>query len=163
MKTLLLLRHAKSDWSDSQLSDHDRPLNARGQRDAPRMGCLVRDHDLVPDLIVSSTAVRAATTARCVAENCAYPGEVMLEPELYAAPPQEYLNCLQQISDDYTVVMVVGHNPGLEDLLEVVTGSYQKMPTAALAHITFDILHWCDIGNGASGQLISFWRPKDLK
>ncbi len=162
MKTLLLLRHAKSSWDDPSVSDHDRPLNARGHRDAPRIGDLIKQHGLTPDLIVASTAARAQATARYVAQHCEYPGEIDSTGSLYNAAPDEYLAYLRSLPDEYAAVMVVGHNPGLEDLLEMVTGAYQKMPTAALAYVSFDISSWRDLARTPSGQLISLWRPKEL-
>ena len=85
MKTLLVLRHAKSSWNDPALDDHERPLNKRGRRDAPRMGELVREYGLIPDVVISSDAVRARLTAEAVAEAARYPGEILLDPRLYMA------------------------------------------------------------------------------
>ena len=90
MKTLLILRHAKSDWETPDVADHDRPLNGRGKRDAPRMGRLLRDENLVPDLIISSTAKRARKTAKLVAEASGYEGEIRLAETLYLAGPEAY-------------------------------------------------------------------------
>ena len=117
MKTLLILRHAKSSWKNTGLADHDRPLTKRGKRDAPRMGRLLRDENLTPDLIVSSTAKRALDTAEAVAEASGYEGEVESRPEFYMAGPEAYLRALRALSDDYECVMVIGHNPGLEELV----------------------------------------------
>ena len=82
MKTLLILRHAKSSWKEQDLPDHDRPLNKRGKNDAPRMGKLLKDEDLIPDLIMSSTAVRAKKTAELVAKACKYKGKIVLNHSL---------------------------------------------------------------------------------
>ena len=160
MKTLLVLRHAKSSWSEPDLPDHDRPLNRRGQRDAPRMGRLIKQQGLTPSLILSSTAVRAHTTARYVAQQCGCDAQIDLIPRLYLAGPQTYLDHLYGLDDNHTVVMVVGHNPGLEDLLERLTGAYHKMPTAALAHLRLDASRWQDV-TWNTAQLIHLWRPKD--
>jgi phosphohistidine phosphatase len=162
MKTLLLLRHAKSSWDDPNLSDHDRPLNARGHRDAPRIGELIKQHGLTPDLIIASTAARAQATARHVARHCDYPGHIDVAASLYQAAPDEYLTYLRTLPDEFAAVLVVGHNPGLEDLLELLAGSYQKMPTAALAYLSFNISSWRDLTGSPRGQLINLWRPKEL-
>jgi phosphohistidine phosphatase len=142
MKTLLVLRHAKSSWKDDSLADHDRPLNKRGKRDASRMGKLVKDEDLVPGLILSSTALRAQSTVELFVEACGFEDEIQLSRVLYAAGPEAYIDALNQVSGGYDRVMVVGHNPGLEELVEALTGEAESMPTAALARIdlpTFDL------------------------
>jgi phosphohistidine phosphatase len=162
MKTLLLLRHAKSSWSDPTLADHDRPLNDRGKRDAPRMGELLRDEQLTPDLIVSSTAKRARKTAAKVAECCGYPEEIELSDTLYHGHPRQYLQYLEQVSDENNVVMVVGHNPGMEALLNLLTGQDERMPTAALARIQFDITSWREMAHSPTGELLNLWLPKEL-
>jgi phosphohistidine phosphatase len=162
MKTLLLLRHAKSSWDDPGLSDRDRPLNARGLRDAPKMGELIKQQGLTPDLIIASTATRAQETARHVALHCGYPGAIDSTSSLYLAAPDHYVAYLRCLDEQCTVVMVVGHNPGLEDLLELITGSYQKMPTAALACISLAITRWQEFSAKVDGQLIHIWRPKEL-
>ena len=101
MKTLLLLRHAKSSWKESSLTDHDRPLNDRGQRDAARMGQLLTDEDLLPDLILLSTATRARTTAELVAASSGFDGEIRLDGELYHAPSRHHrLFAATEVSQD---------------------------------------------------------------
>jgi phosphohistidine phosphatase len=162
MKTLLLLRHAKSSWDEPNLSDHDRPLNARGLRDAPRMGDLIERQGLTPDLIVASTATRAQMTARLVAEHCNYSAPIDSTPSLYLASPDQYVSYLRCLDDRYTLVLVVGHNPGLEDLLEQIAGSYEKMPTAALAHLSLAIRSWQDFRAKTDARLVHLWRPKEL-
>ena len=122
MKTLLVLRHAKSSWEQPGLDDHARPLNARGERDAPRMGRLVRAEGLTPDLIISSDAARARATAEAMAEAARYPGTILLEPRLYHADTAEILDVLRTtIDEDVASVMIVGHNPGLEELVAWLT------------------------------------------
>ena len=162
MKTLLILRHAKSSWKDASLSDHDRPLNKRGKRDAPRMGALIRDEGLVPDLILSSTARRAKATAQAAAEACGYEDQVVLTPELYHAGPESYLMALYSLPDHYERVMVVGHNPGVEELLEDLCGATERMPTAALAQVALPIGAWSELQLEGEGQLVNLWLPKAL-
>jgi phosphohistidine phosphatase len=162
MKTLLILRHAKSSWADPGLADHDRPLNARGKRDAPRMGQLLKDQGLVPDLIVSSTAKRARKTAAKVAEACGYDGEIAFSSHLYHAYPEDYVSVLREVGDTHRSVLVVGHNPGLEEFVEVLAGTPQTMPTAALAHVPLDIDCWDDLRVAPLGRLAAVWIPKEL-
>ena len=163
MKTLLILRHAKSSWRDAGLADHDRPLNKRGLRDAPRMGRLLRQEDLLPDLIISSSAVRARKTAQMVIEAMGYDGELRLARELYAAEPEAYLDTLQSLPDGFERVMVIGHNPGLEELLELLTGDWQRLPTAALAQVELDLGTWQDLGDETQGRLANVWLPRELE
>src|SRR5687767_2836280 len=99
MKTLLVLRHAKSSWDDQSLDDHERPLNPRGRKDAPIMGALVREHRLTPDVIVSSDAVRARTTAEAVATADPDAGAIVLDPRLYLASPADIVAVLHSVED----------------------------------------------------------------
>jgi phosphohistidine phosphatase len=162
MKTLLILRHAKSSWKDDHLPDHDRPLNKRGKQDAPRMGKLLQEKGLVPDLIISSTAKRAQKTAQLVAEESGYDGEIQFDRDLYAFEAAAYLEKLAQIGDQVQIVLLVGHNPGLEELLEQFTGEYLRMPTAALAQVNLSVSSWSDIDEDTQVQLANVWRPKEL-
>jgi len=163
VKTLLVLRHAKSSWNDSTLDDHERPLNARGQRDAPRMGELVREHGLVPDVILSSDAVRTRLTAEAVSEAAGFAGEIRLDATLYLASASEIIDVLRAVPDtNANTVMVVGHNPGLEQLVATLTGEDHDMPTAALAQIFLPIGEWRDLDVSTTGTLLHVFVPKDL-
>ena len=162
MKTLLVLRHAKSSWDDPALDDHARPLSKRGQRDAPRMGELVRQYALTPDVVISSDALRARLTAEAVAEAARYPGEILLDPHLYMAGPADILSLLPRVQENAKTVMIVGHNPGLEQLVEQLTGTRQDLPTAALAQIGLPIDQWRDFKRWMRGTLVGLWRPKEL-
>src|SRR4029450_11617432 len=106
MKTLLVLRHAKSSWNDPALDDHERPLNKRGRRDAPRMGELVREYGLIPDIVISSDAVRARLTAEAVAEAARYTGEIMLDQHLYMASPADILSLLRTGREKHRTLVV---------------------------------------------------------
>lgn len=164
MKTLLILRHAKSSWDDSRLDDHERPLNPRGEEDAPRMGEMVRDGGLMPDLIVSSDAVRARLTAEAMAAAAGYPGTIQLEPRLYHATAAQIVDLLAtDLDGDEATVMIVGHNPGLEELVTRLTGEREDMPTAALAQIVLPIERWSDLGPTTRGTLEGLWRPKEIE
>ena len=162
MRSVLLLRHAKSSWKHTDLTDHDRPLNKRGKRDAPRMGRLLKKEHLVPDIIISSTAIRARATAEAVAKASGYKGEIVLNKSLYAAGPEAYLGVIHDLSDEYARVLIVGHNPGLEDLVELLTGEIHLMPTCSLAHVKFRVDKWPEIDNKIKGQIGEIWLPRDL-
>ena len=161
MRLLLVLRHAKSSWDDSSLDDHERPLNRRGRRDAPRMGDLVREQQLVPDLIVSSDAERARLTAEAVAEAAGYRQRLVMDPRLYLASAGELIAVLQALPSDARTVMIVGHNPGLEELVSRLTGAQHDLPTGALAAIQLPVASWNDVAISTAGRLLNLWRPKD--
>lgn len=162
MKTLLILRHAKSSWDEPNLPDHDRPLTERGKRDADRIGSLLLEHKLVPDLIVSSTAKRARKTASKVAKACGAVEEVQTTSRLYEAYPSQFIEVLREVEDTYATVLVVAHNPGLEGLVWHLTGQQEAMPTAALAQVALDIDRWQDLAVPPGGRLVQLWRPKEM-
>lgn len=162
MKTLFILRHAKSSWKDEDIPDHDRPLNKRGKQDAPRMGALLRSEDLLPDLIISSTAKRARDTVKYAAEESGYGGDILWSESLYAAEPQAYIDILRGLPAGYERVMVVGHNPGLEELVAMLTDEWEPLPTAALAEISLKIDSWADIDYDPVGKVVKVWRPREL-
>ena len=123
MKRLLILRHAKSDWGNSSLDDWERPLSGRGINDAPRVGEMLRERSSIPDLIITSDAIRARSTAEAAAEAAGYTGEIHLEPALYLATPGAIVEVLNSVADDSAdAVMIVGHNPGLEGLIAELSG-----------------------------------------
>jgi len=162
MKNLLLLRHAKSNWDHPSLSDHQRPLNPRGERDAPRMGRWICQQELEPDLVICSSAMRAEQTARAIVMECDTKEPLQVTDELYHAPAQKYLSLLAQVPDQFQSVLMVGHNPGIESLLEWLSGEPTSMPTAALAHLQIQADSWQQFGSPAAAQLDGFWIPRDL-
>ena len=163
MRTLLVLRHAKSSWKHPKLSDHDRPLNKRGQDDAPRIGRLLRLRRLSPGAIISSTAKRARRTAEEVAQGSTFDGAVQFEPRLYLADPATILDVVRRADPDTRRVMVVAHNPGLEELIRLLTDEDEPLPTAGLAQIRIPIDTWRDLCVSTRGQLVHMWRPKELR
>lgn len=163
MKSLLLLRHAKSSWNHPGLPDHDRPLSGRGKRDAPRMGRLLREQGILPNLIVSSTAKRARKTANEVARQSGYSGEILLDDQFYHANVGQWMATVKNLADSYNRVMLVGHNPGLEELLAELTNTWHPLPTAALAHVRLTIEQWAQLGDSNHGTLIDLWKPKELR
>lgn len=159
VKTLLLLRHAKSSWEDRSLSDHDRPLNERGERDAPRMGRLLRDENRWPDLILSSTATRARRTTQLLIEAVDRETEVRYLSKLYLAEPEDYVEAVRRVGGEADSVLLVGHNPGLEMLVQRLTGEWHRLPTAALVCVTLPIDTWKDL-EASDGRLAGLWLPR---
>lgn len=162
MKTLLVQRHAKSSWKHPEVSDHDRPLNKRGRRDAPRMGRFVAAQGLRPDVIVASTARRARRTAEDVARHAGCEGAVQLDRRLYLASPDEIIDVVRGVAGGARRVMVVGHNPGLEDLVARLAGRRETLPTAALAALRLSIRSWTELTASTAGDLAGPWRPREL-
>ena len=162
MKTLLIMRHAKSSWSDASLSDHERPLNKRGKRDAPRIGALLVGEELTPDLIITSSARRALETAESVATACDYDAQIVVTRDLYHADTEAYLSAARKHGVDHDKLMVIGHNPGIEDLVDQMAGGWYRMPTAALAEIRLDVDDWAEVADDAVGNLVNLWLPREL-
>ena len=161
-RRLLVLGHAKSSWAESHIDDWERPLNDRGRRDAPNVGDLIRRLSLLPDLIITSDAVRAETTARMVAEAAGYAGPIVLTPSLYHATPNAIIDVLQAAEPGARAIMIVGHNPGLEDLVGRLTGEHVSLPTAALVHLGLGLAEWNQLDLSTDATLIDIWRPAEL-
>lgn len=156
------MRHAKSSRDDPNLEDQDRPLNKRGHRDAPRMGELLRAQKLVPQAILCSPARRARDTAVAVAQTSKFKGEIELVPGFYYANLEAFWQALSGLPEQVQRVMLVGHNPDLEELLHSLTGEIVPMPTAAVAWVEMAIDRWVDFKPGQNGKLVKAWRPKEL-
>jgi phosphohistidine phosphatase len=162
MKTLLLMRHAKSSWKKPDVDDHDRGLNQRGKRDAPRMGELLRDERIMPDYMLVSSARRARKTADHVALASGFRGECRVTGELYLAGPEKILQVLRQTPAAYDRVLLIGHNPGLEEYLERLVGAYTPLTTAAIAHLEIDVPSWEAMAPATSATLVRLWQPREL-
>jgi phosphohistidine phosphatase len=162
MKTLLLMRHAKSSWSDGSQADVDRPLNDRGRREAPRMGRWLRAQGLELDHVISSHARRAVETAEAVIDASGYGGEWQREPSLYAAGVEAYLDVLRGLPDTAQTVLVVAHNPGTEEVVEALTGEQETMKTACVAVVELPLERWQGLGNGTEGRLAQVGRPREI-
>ncbi len=160
MRTLLLLRHAKSSWKQPELDDHDRPLNKRGKKEAPKVGKYLKENNLVPDLILCSTARRARDTAQAAAEESGYPGEIEFTHDLYLSDTGCYLDILRCLPNSVNCVLVVGHNPDLDDLLALLTDVPEHMTTAALARIELPISSWQELNEATDGRLQKLWTPQ---
>ncbi len=162
MKTLLLLRHAKSSWKDTDARDFDRPLNQRGLKAAPAVGNLMRKRKLEPKLVLSSPAERARQTIQSVLESARLKTELRYDERIYEATGARLLEIVAQIDDDANIAMLVGHNPGLEELLATLTGEARTLPTAALACIELEIEKWGK-ARADAGRLEWLVKPKELK
>ncbi len=164
MKTLLLMRHAKSQFKETEIPDFERPLSKRGEKDAPRMGKLIKDKGLSPDLIISSTAVRAARTAEAVAERAAIRARSFIT-SLVSGRADVYLETLRSLEDDKDndIVLVIGHNPGMESLLQVLSDKVESLPTGAVAYLRLPIRSWSALTPDIIATLAELWRPRDLK
>ncbi|NPV56273.1 MAG: histidine phosphatase family protein [Anaerolineae bacterium] len=163
MKNLLVMRHAKSSWKDNKLADKDRPLNKRGKKDAPMMGKHIRARELLPQLILCSSAERARATAKAVVDKSEYTGEVRYLDDLYLAELDCILEVLHDLPEDLDRVMVIGHNPGLESLVQILSHQVDSLPTAAIAYLAIPIDSWKDLKEDKDSQLVELWLPKDLR
>lgn len=161
MKTLFLLRHAKSSWDDANLSDFERPLNERGLRTAPFMGKFVSEKGYEPSVIFSSTAERAKQTAIIVKVTANFECSILFDQRIYEAGPSALLQVTSEIANTHASAMLVGHNPGMEGFIRLLTGDLEPMPTAALAVIDLNIDNWNEIDDDC-GQLQNVFRPKEL-
>ncbi len=161
MKTLYLIRHAKSSWKDSSLSDWERPLNKRGKRDAPFMAQLLVDKGIRPDLIISSFANRALTTAKVFARTADYPeNEIDVRKEVYMAHASELLNIIKAVSDEHDTLFMFGHNPDFTFLANQFNdGFIDNVPTCGIVHIVFQNESWAEIDYD-NGQMLNFEYPK---
>jgi phosphohistidine phosphatase len=162
MKTLLVLRHAKAEREEPLGSDHERALTKKGEKAARRMGELLREKQLTPDLVLSSTADRARTTAELAARESGCEANITLLPELYLAEPPAYLDALRRQGGEAARVLVVGHNPGIEALIFRLTGEAEHMPTAALAQCELPIAAWSELDVSVRGTLENVFRPREI-
>lgn len=161
MKTLYVIRHAKSSWDNPTLSDVDRPLNNRGKKDAPAMGKRLAQRQVVPDLLLSSPAERALTTCKIIAEEIHYPsGKIKTDKNLYHAEDAEILRIIQGLDNKYACVWIFGHNPGLTDFVNLVADAdIANIPTCGVVICALDIQSW-DEANGKKGVATFFDYPK---
>ena len=156
----MLLRHAKSDWNADYVCDRERPLNKRGVRSARAVGRFVANYGLVPDLVLTSPAVRAATTVDLAASTGEWNTDIVVVPELYGADPADVLHLVRGVSG-VERLMVVGHEPTMSGFLGNMSGSYVRVPTAALASLRLTYGRWAGIAWGTA-ELELFVRPRLL-
>ena len=147
-RTLFLVRHAKSSWDDVTLPDKERPLADRGKRDAPMMGKRLAKRQVQPDLILSSPARRALSTAEIIAKELSYRAEdIVVDERLYATEAEILLGVIGELSDKLKCVMLFGHNPEFADLAQRLSNEPALMPTCAVAQFTFESTSWASIGS----------------
>ena len=161
MKTLFLLRHAKSSWKDQSLPDFERPLNHRGKKATDKLGRYLKDELIVPDLVLSSPAVRARETIERVMKAANWIADVRFDQRIYEAGGLGLLEVVSQIENDHKTVLLVGHNPGIEELLMLLTGESKKVRTAALIKLELKSSKWA---TAADKRAKLAWRikPRDL-
>jgi phosphohistidine phosphatase len=164
MKTLYLIRHAKSSWEDITLNDFDRPLNDRGKKDAPLMGHVLKQQQILPDLMLSSPAKRAYSTGKKIAKAIGYSKkDIQTDKKIYHAEPNQILAIIQLLPESEHAVMLIGHNPGLTDLSNLLCRKHiDNIPTCGVVCIEFDVEKWNQI-IPESGKFIFFDYPKKHK
>lgn len=143
MKKIILVRHGKSAWDNPDLADHDRPLASRGLNDVPEMGFRLKEKGILPDLILSSTATRAAQTAELLAEVLHLPkSKLVYDKTLYHASSSMILKCIQKQDDAHELIFVVGHNPGMNDFIDFFGGNLVNLPTSGHYGFRLDADQW---------------------
>lgn len=160
MKKLYIIRHAKSSWKDSTLDDFDRPLNKRGKLDAPFMGTRLKEKNIMVDLIISSPALRAKTTAEIIAKKINYTKAILFKKDIYEVGTHAIKKILKKIDNDNNIVFLFGHNPDLNMLAEEYVDFDENIPTCGVVEIEFDCERWADI-SAINAKLISFDYPKN--
>ena len=164
MKTLYVVRHAKSSWDNPGLNDFDRPLNDRGEKDAPRMGKRLKECDIKPEIIYSSPAVRAFSTAQSIAQALDIPlTQIKTEKRLYHASEETLLDVLKHSAETADCVMLVGHNPGLTEFVnDLLDEDIDNIPTTGVVMAQLPIHDWKD-ARWKCGNLLLFDYPKRKK
>lgn len=161
MKTLYVIRHAKSSWDDPTLSDFDRPLNNRGKKDAPEMGKRLKQRKVLPDLFLSSPAERARTTCYAIAEELGYPeSKIKTDKNLYHAEDAEILRIIQSLDNKYACVWIFGHNPGLTDFVNLLADAgIDNIPTCGVVACSLNVQSWDEVSR-KKGVVTFFDFPK---
>lgn len=160
VRTLFILRHAKSSHDDP-VSDKERTLTSRGRKDARRMGELARERRLLGDRVLCSTATRARETLELFGDGAELEAPVVFLDELYLAEPRAIVRALHEHGGSAEKVLLIGHNPGLEDLVGTLTGERTDLPTAAFVECTLPVDNWADLELESAGKLRSIFKPKD--
>ena len=161
MKKIYLMRHAKSSWKDEKLSDHERPLKKRGIKDAKHMAQMLESKEYIPQRIICSTAERAVQTADVFAKACDYKKEITYSDKLYMAEVKDFYEVLKDLPDKVSSVMLIGHNPGMEAFLQVLTKKVESLPTSSIAYIKVPVKSWSELNEEVEGELKKLWRPKE--
>ncbi|MES3019422.1 MAG: histidine phosphatase family protein [Bacteroidota bacterium] len=161
-KKLLLVRHAKSDWDNIKLSDFDRPLNSRGEKNAPEMAKRLLKKSIKPEQIVSSPAVRAITTARYFAKELGLEkSDIVKEPEIYEALTSTLMDVINELDNAYSFTALFGHNPGITSLVSnLCNEDLHNVPTCGMVLIEFPFEDWAMVSAG-TGSLVFYDYPKN--
>ncbi len=162
MKKLFIIRHAKSSWKDFSLDDFDRPLNKRGKLNAPLMGTRLKERGVVPDIMISSSALRAKTTAEIIAKKVKYSQKIIFKKDIYEIGESAIEKILKKLDDENSVVFLFGHNPDLNMLAEYYVDFDENIPTCGIVEIAFNCGKWKDISS-ENAKFISFDYPKRYK
>ena len=160
-RTLYLLRHAKSSWKDASMRDFDRPLKGRGRDAAKQIGKRLADEKPRAEVVVCSPAVRTRETADIVLKHAHLKVDLIFNERIYEASLRDLLHVVSEIPDDKQTAMMIGHNPGFEELVAFLSGEHRRMPTCGLAKIRLDDESWKDVRAG-EGTLEWFIAPKEL-
>jgi phosphohistidine phosphatase len=162
MRTIYLLRHAKSSWKNEELADFERPLNGRGRKACEVLGRYIKTNQLEFDLVVCSTAVRTRETIDLVRQNAKLQTEVRYDERIYEATASRLLEVVSQLENDRKNVVLVGHNPGMAELLYLLTGEQESFPTACFAKLNLKVSKWSEaLENRATVEWIV--RPRELE
>lgn len=160
-RRLLIMRHSKADRDSARWEDFERPLNERGEQDAPVMGQWLASQDIRPDKVIASPAVRTKQTARLVVKELEFAGEIQTPAALYEGSAREYLTQIRLCSSSNKTVLIVGHNPSLESLVELLTGEFVSLPTSAVANLAVAAKSWDELAP-ESNELLDVWTPKSI-
>lgn len=154
MKTLILMRHAQAKPKTKGKQDQARPLRANGKQEATKMGCQLRQFAVLPQRILSSPARRARQTAKRVIKQLGFTPELLLLDELYLAEPQAYAEALRQMPDEIACAMIIGHNPGLKEFLQILTERVLRFPTTTVAYLDLPVDSWKEVTLKTRAELI---------
>ena len=160
-KKIMLMRHGKSSWKDKELKDFDRPLKKKGVESSETIGKLLKASGMIPDLIFSSPAKRASETAEIVAKEINV-DEIHYVDSFYMGEPANYIQPLKELDDNVKRVLVIGHNPGLEALLQMLEGKVNVLSTGSLACLELELKQWRNLNPSTVGELTTFWDPDEL-
>lgn len=163
MKTLLLMRHAKSSWKNTDMADHERPLKKKGRKDTVLMAKQLKKKDLIPDLIYSSSAIRATETLEIFVDTLKFEGKVKVKDVLYMAEPETIIDKINSVDEKVNTVLVIGHNPGLESLTQILGDKIDALPTGAIAVIVLPIKTWSALSTETEGELANLWVPAEFR
>ena len=163
MKTLILMRHAKSSMEEKHKDDWDRTLSKRGKKNAVTMAKVLKEKEPVPQVILASAAVRTHETADLLAAELSFRGDIHFLSSLYQGEVDSYLSEVRALPDSCDCALVIGHNPVLEGFLQMVTGKVEALPTASMAYIQVPVTSWKEFDFSTPAELIHFSKPKDEK